>query len=115
MAVASHSRRVDVGRVAEAPLEEHDRRPTGRRVPRRPAWPGYVLGITVTLDSPDLAASRSLGTTTRSTCAATDRWNRRQSLPLSRAWYQAKRARTELSVLAPIAAGPPAVRPGAVP
>ena len=58
---------------------------------------GYVLGITMTLGSADLAASSSLGTTTRSTRAATDCWNRRQSPPLSLAWYQAKRVRTEPS------------------
>ena len=51
----------------------------------------------MTLGSPDRAASRSLAITTRSTCAATDRWNRRQSLPLSRTWYQARRLRKELA------------------
>ena len=37
-------RPVDVGGVAEAPLEQHDRRPAGRRVPRRLARPRVRVG-----------------------------------------------------------------------
>ena len=95
MAVASHSAPSMLGGYPRVPWKSTTGGPPAAGFPAGRRGRGYVLGITVTLDSPDRAASRSLAITTRSTCAATDRWNRRQSLPLSRAWYQAKRARTE--------------------
>ena len=91
-------RRVDVGWIPE--VSPGRARPGGllggRFSDRASTGRGYVFGITATFGSPDRAASRALAITTRSTWAATERWNRRQSLPLSRTWYQAKRLRREI-------------------
>ena len=96
MVVASHSAPSMLGGYLRIPWKSTTGGPPAAGFPAGRRGRGYVLGITVTLDSSDLAASTSLAITTRSTCAATDRWNRRQSLALSRAWHQARRVRTEL-------------------